>query len=84
MVPSLEPTRMIKAHVLKGNLSQFEAEWLAKPLTAATTLVTFELCADPHFPFPFGSGTVSDHNEKQARRSIAGLRRYMADHGLAH
>jgi ribosome-associated toxin RatA of RatAB toxin-antitoxin module len=82
MLPSQDPTRVVLARMIKGNLRQFEAEWLVKPIDAAQTLVTFEMCADPDLPLPFGSGIVSDNNEKEARRSIVGLRTYMTKRGL--
>ena len=72
------PTRVIKATMLKGNLKGFEAEWQVTPVDAKHTLVAFELCADPDFRLPFADSLVSDHNEKEARSSIAALRRQLA------
>ena len=76
-----ETTRVISARMLKGNLKGFEAEWQVTPLDAATTLVAFELCADPDFAIPFGNGIVSDYNEKEARMSVLALRDFMAKRG---
>lgn len=77
-LPQVTPTRVILAHMIKGNLDQFEADWQVTPLDATRTLVLFELCADPHFPLPFASGIVSDQNETEANRTIDALRAYMA------
>jgi ribosome-associated toxin RatA of RatAB toxin-antitoxin module len=72
------PTRVIRATMLKGNLKDFEAEWQVTPVDAKHTLVAFELCADPNFRLPFADSLVSDHNEKEARSSIAALRRRLS------
>ena len=64
--------------MLKGNLKGFEAEWQVTPVDATRTLVAFELCADPNFNIPFARGLVSDYNEKEARSSIAALRRQVS------
>lgn len=78
MASPTEATRVISARMVKGNLKGFEAEWQVTPVDAATTLVAFELCADPDFSIPFGDGIVSDYNEKEARMSVLALRGYMA------
>ena len=77
MLPAAESTRVVLAHMIKGNLKDFEAEWQVTPVDPGHTLVAFELCADPDFPLPFASGIVSDYNEKEARDSVSALRTHM-------
>jgi ribosome-associated toxin RatA of RatAB toxin-antitoxin module len=76
-------TRVVLAHMIKGNLAQFEADWQVTPINATQTAVLFELCADPNFPLPFASGLVSDQNESEARSTIVALRAYVAQRSLA-
>jgi ribosome-associated toxin RatA of RatAB toxin-antitoxin module len=83
MVSPTEATRVITARMVKGNLKGFEAEWQVTSVDARTSLVAFELCADPDFAIPFGNGIVSDYNEKEAVSSVVALRGYMAKRGLA-
>jgi ribosome-associated toxin RatA of RatAB toxin-antitoxin module len=78
MTPTTEPTQVISARMLRGNVKGFEAEWQVTPVDARTTLVAFELCADPDFSIPFADGLVSDYNEKEARQSLLALRTYVA------
>lgn len=77
LMPSSDPTQVVMAHMLKGNLKGFDAAWHITPVSATHTLVAFELCADPDFPLPFASGIVSDYNEKEARDSVLALRGHM-------
>ena len=78
MLPQAGPTRVITARMVKGNLKGFQAEWQITPVESGKTLVAFELCADPDFPIPFANGIVSDYNEKEARKSVLALRKYVA------
>jgi ribosome-associated toxin RatA of RatAB toxin-antitoxin module len=79
MVPAaVDSPRVVRARMIKGNLKGFEAEWQITPINPAHTLVAFELCADPDFQLPFATGIVSDYNEKEARDSLAALRKRMA------
>lgn len=78
LLPSSDPTQVVVARMVKGNLKGFEAAWQITPVSATHTLVAFELCADPDFPLPFASGIVSDYNEKEARDSVLALRGHMA------
>ena len=77
------PTRVVRAHMIRGNLKGFDAEWQVTRVDDRFTLVAFELCADPDFPLPFASGLVSDYNEKEARSSVLALRTHMKNRGLS-
>jgi ribosome-associated toxin RatA of RatAB toxin-antitoxin module len=74
---SRSETQVISARMLRGNIKGFEAEWQVTPVDAKTTLVAFEMCADPDFAIPFADGLVSDSNEKEARKSLLALRDYV-------
>jgi hypothetical protein len=74
---SRSETQVISARMLRGNIKGFEAEWQVTPVDAKTTLVAFEMCADPDFAIPFADGLVSDYNEKEARKSLLALRDYV-------
>lgn len=78
MAPTTEPTRVISASMLRGNIKHFQAAWHVTPVNDQTTLVAFELCADPDFSIPFADGLVSDYNELEARDSVVALRSYVA------
>jgi ribosome-associated toxin RatA of RatAB toxin-antitoxin module len=78
MAATSEPTRVISARMLRGNIKHFQAEWHVTPVSSQSTLVAFELCADPDFSIPFADGLVSDYNELEARDSVVALRKYVA------
>ncbi|MDD9941504.1 MAG: SRPBCC family protein [Myxococcales bacterium] len=66
-------TRVIEAHMMKGNLDHMEATWEITPIDAHRTRVAFQILVDPKVPLP--ASLVSRENEKASKQTIGALRK---------